>query len=551
MTPRRAAPALLAIGLALAPGAPPAQTVPADEPEGLVRAVQAGLAHYGLLALRTAVDLSYESVTVDPRTGDTVINGLTFYPRMAWESETPCVVTVERVAVADLSGQASLESMVQISGITVPPECVEPQTAALLQGFGYPELVVTGASLRFGYDLPSAEADLEVNAAIADAGELNLTAAFDYLSLRAENLGDLEDGVAALGEGSAEAALRPVAHLRSAELSFENRGVWKRVEPFLQTQMQGELSGLPQLVSQLLLQALVRPERSPTAAETDFAADVGEEVARFLEEKNRLVLTVAPEGGVLLNAALLDDPSRLVAALEPRVSARPEARAGILPPDALSAALSGGGELDAETRLRAGEALVTGIGAPRAPAEGRALLEPLAEDWQPRAALLVARAQAEAGETPAAYAMALRAMAGEAEGATGLVDRLEARLGAEALLDAQEAALEGWPGRGAWEDRLAAAQAEGDVLALRRLAFDASVGRGMPRSYARAYFAASLAAAAGDRGAAALRGRLDARFRGADGTAHPAWAETADAAAAEALAAWTEGGLAERLSGAR
>jgi len=70
----------------------------------------------------------------------------------------------------------------------------------------------------------------------------------------------------------------------------------------------------------------------------------------------------------------------------------------------------------------------------------------------------------------------------------------------------------------------------------------------MPRSYREAYFAASLAAAAGGGGAAALRDRLDARFAGPGGAPHPAWAGVAEAAAGAALTAWTDGGLAERLT---
>ena len=100
---------------------------------------------------------------------------------------------------------------------------------------------------------------------------------------------------------------------------------------------------------------------------------------------------------MLLTEEMMTSPGALIAALDPVVSATPRAFREMIAPADLSAALAGGDALPPETRLRVGEALVTGIGAPRAVEVGRALLAPLAEVWNAPAALLTARAAQAAG----------------------------------------------------------------------------------------------------------------------------------------------------------
>ncbi|MCH8951112.1 MAG: hypothetical protein IID49_03155 [Proteobacteria bacterium] len=75
-----------------------------------------------------------------------------------------------------------------------------------------------------------------------------------------------------------------------------------------------------------------------------------------------------------------------------------------------------------------------------------------------------------------------------------------------------------------------------------------ALGRDGPRSYAEAYYWASLAAAAGDRSSAGLRERLDQRFAGAGGAAREAWKGVSQGAAAHAIETWTSGGLGARVA---
>ncbi len=237
---------------------------------------------------------------------------------------------------------------------------------------------------------------------------------------------------------------------------------------------------------------------------------------------------------MLLTEEMMSSPGALIAALDPVVSATPRAYREMVAPADLAAALAGGDALDPAARLRIGEALVTGIGAPRATEAGRAA-RPAGRAVDAPAALLAGRAAKAAGDLQGAYAMALRAMAGGEAGATALADEVEPSLPLVAVLAAQNDA-QGWPGAA---DSTAAAEkliASGDIAGMRRRAYASASGSGRPRSYGHAYYWASLAAAAGDRGAASLRQRLDERFAGQDG-----WRDVAEGSAAAALETWTDG----------
>ena len=151
-------------------------------------------------------------------------------------------------------------------------------------------------------------------------------------------------------------------------------------------------------------------------------------------------------------------------------------------------------------------------------------------------ALQTARADRETGDLQSAYSMTLRAMAGGEAAAIGLADEQEAELPLVAALNAQADIADAWPGADQAEAQADELLAAGDVAGIARRAQAAATGRDRPRNYARAYYWASLAAAAGNRGGAALRDRLDARFEGQTG-----WAETVAAEQANALETWTSG----------
>ncbi len=537
-----------ALSLAAAPVPATAQS-PAEiaSAEAALNLFQRFALQYVILFARTTIELTYDSLSVDSRNQETVIGGLVLRPKLDWDPDRLCEIHIDRLAGFGSGEIALIRSILELTDVTAGTACFDPGTGAMLASFGYDELTIDRVSMTIAYDLPSSGAQVEMTADIADAAEITVNADFDYVFLEQPNLGfqmQDEDDFDEFGAG-----LEPVARLATAEIVVSNEGIWERVSPMLNAQL-GDVRQLPDMIGPMLGQMLVAPGQALGAEEQALIENLRAELARFVENGDRLVINVAPEGGLWLTEEIFASPQAAIAALKPRLSAAPLAADLILPADILSAALAGGDGLDDDARLAAGTALVRGIGAPRAMTEGVALVRPLADRWNGAAAALVAEAMTIAGDSRGAYAMALRAMAGDADGAIGIADGLEGALSIEDVVATQAEALAAWPGAGAWDSRKSDALAAGHVAELRRLAYAAHAGRAAPRSYAEAYFLASLAAAAGDPGAALLRDRIDARFTAPDGSREPAWNAAASAAATAALEAWTTGGLAARVTAA-
>ncbi|MEM6662179.1 MAG: hypothetical protein AAF666_08365 [Pseudomonadota bacterium] len=486
-------------------------------------------AHYSILLARSFVDLTYDQLTIEPGTNTMVLSGLKIYPILDWDQEGNCEITVDRAVSGEQISFETLGTAAEISGIFVPAACLDPQVGGMLSGFGYEGLNFDSASLEIAYNLPESSADLSITAAVADAADVSISAQFDYLwfNLPLDGYGDP----------------LPVAQLGQAEVVIENKGVWERVEPMVAAQM-GDLNAIPQMAQMMVGQAFTEGgTRQPTDAENAFVQNLSGELARFLEEKNRIVITSAPDGGVWLDESVFDSPQNMISALEPSISATPAAYRSIVPPAAMAAALADGANPDEAARLSIGRALLTGVGAPRSLEDGGRLLEPLARAWNGEAAALLADAAADVGEDGFAYEMALIALASGDMSALGTADALESRMTLSQILELQGTVGDAWPGEAEYRTGFMEAIAAGDVGKLRKDANAASVGRGLPRSYEAAYTLATLAAAGGDRSAANLRDRLDRRFAG-----NGDWNELIGEAGSIALQIWTEGGLGDAIS---
>jgi hypothetical protein len=516
-----------------------------------LRALQRIATQYAVLLTRMFVDLTYDGIAVEPGTNDLILTGLRLYPELEWDQDRRCQIAVERAVFADSNSFDILHTTVELSGLHLPPACFQPELAAAMAGFGYEGLTADSMAIDLAYHLPSSAADMVVQASVEQAAEVSLTAHFDYLWFRFPVTGAVSGAVSDAVSGAepgaesgatdpemAPAEAVPVARLGSAELVIENAGLWQRLEPMLAAQMGGDLSMLPQMVQMTAAEFFTDGgTRTPSPEEAAFVENLASEVGRFLADRDRIVVTAAPrDGSVLLTQETMGSPGALIAALHPVVSAAPRAYREMIAPADLETALAGGDGLDPELRLRVGRALVTGIGAPRAIDAGWALLAPLADQWNPSAALLAGEASRDAGDPQTAYSMALRAMSGGEPGAIALADELEPTLPLVAVLAAQAEAAGAWPGAADAQATAAEVIGKGDVGAMRRRAYAAATGHDRPRDYAEAYFCASLAAAAGDRGAASLRKRLDDRFAGQEG-----WRDVAQARADAALETWTSG----------
>lgn len=487
-------------------------------------------AHYQIVLLRTFVDLTYDNISVSPGGDEMVLNGVKLYPELEWDKEAKCEVAIDRMVTGSVYSFETLGSNIEANGVTVSPDCIMPDVAGMMSSFGYNGLTADAMSINISYNLPSSSATMNVLLSVQDAADISIDADFSYFWFRLP----LEGGDDPI----------PVIQLAQAEVGIENRGLWERLEPMVAAQM-GDVNAIPQMAQMMVGQAFSEGgQRQPTADEHAFVENLSAELARFLTEKNRLVVTAAPEGGVWLDETIFDSPQTMVAALKPQLSSTTSAVKAIIPPADMIAALASGANPDDATRLKIGKALLTGVGAPRATDKGVAMLMPLADAWNGDAAAMVAKASAANGADGPAYEMALRALASGASAAMGTADALESRMNLSDVLAAQQAVLDGWPGAADAEAAVKAAIEGGDVGAMRKMAYALSVGRGMPRSYKAGYAAATLAAAAGDRGAANLRDRMNARF-GTDA----AWLAAAAEAEEQALKAWVEDGFGAKLAG--
>lgn len=547
---RRIAAAVLAAALVSLPALP----APAQE-DGFFERAERFLrrigVQYAILAVRAQMDLTYESLSIDPRNNDAVLTGVRLWPRGMEDWE--CEVRIDRLRAGDLHDLSRLRSLVFVNGVTVPGACFETAGRAMLASFGFETIEVESMAVDLAYDFPSSAGSLGLQAAVRDAGDLSLAAEFDYVYFRAggsaappvaaDEDGENEDGDEDGDEGETEpeagvGPAGPVAVLSSIELVFENDELFQRLEPLIAAQM-GDPAAVPAFVAGALADGITGGGARPlTGEERAFLERLEAELERFVRDKDRLVIRGESERGVLLTDAGLANAGAVLAAMAPEVSATTRAERDLLPPDEIAAALGGGAGLDPAARLRIGRALATGEGAPRAPGAAAAVLAPLAEDWDGEANMLLARTLAEAGSVREAYAHALRAMAAGAPGAIGLGDELEARLDLAEVLALQDEAAAALPAAMAADTGALIGGAAID--AIRARAADLAAGSGAPRDYAGAWYWAALAGAAGDRVARALMSRLDASFAG-EGPEGAAWAAARDAAGARALETWTAG----------
>jgi hypothetical protein len=512
-----------AAALALSGSGTPTQ---AQSAEAIGQYLHNVLRAYAVLALRSVVEFTYETISVEPLQGTTV-TGLRFHPRPPWDESGECRITIDRAAITGIVGVERIGQTIEATGVRVAGACLEPEVAGTLDQIGYRDIVADAAVIEIAYDLPTSSAKLTMQAGIADAANVTLTADFAYLWVK----------------GLIEDEPQPVAWLRSAELSIENAGLWERVEPMVAGAV-GDPKQLPGMLRGGIEGELVPQDGRPSAEVRAFLDSLEDSVADFVAAGGRLTVTAAPDGGVWLDEEAFSGPDALVAALQPVVSTVAHRALGVVDPALVAKAVAAAPDLSEADRLAAGLALMSGIGAPRDRVAGLAVLTPLAEAGNAEAAMALAEGLAQAGDAPSAYSWALRAMAGGTPGAVALADRLEENIAARAIRDTQTQVLASF----AADPGLAAHRAE--VLAspeagrLRKLAFDLMLGRGVPRNYEQAYLWATLAAAAGDRTAANLRDGLDARALRKGGQP---WREVFDGAAAAALKMWSDEGLGAAL----
>lgn len=547
--PSLALPAL-ALTACLLPGAAPAADSTAAfwslfTPENLVRRV----VQIGIGALRRETELQYDHILPDPVAGEVAITGVLAWPDVPWEGDG-CTLSADRVTIstAEPASWDKVKLRLDIIGGSASPGCLAPAARDALAQAGIDKIEIAQGSVDVDYTVSSAEAKVRLHLDSPGFALVDGQAHFSYLAANATP-GDTADPVA--------------AYLTDASLTLVNQGGWDKVKALLPDQMQDPaLAGAA--VTAALTDALQGANASAAAAGADpgdgtddentapapapdaslsdeqksFVTQAGRQVTRFMTDQDQIVLeTDLPDSEVRITSTFFDDPRAAFRDLRPTVVAHAGSKPPLIEAAMMQKALAVDGDTPADTRLAVGTALITGRGAPKSVAKGRAILEPLAQAGDTAAALQLARALQD-DDPKTAYHDALLAAAGGEDGAMALVDGLEEKLDTPTVLAVQ----------GGLSDISSLPDAPfASVAALRAEALARMSGEAEPRSYALAWFWAALAAAAGDPAGTDLRDGIDRRMRLHGAAAEAAWAEARAPVEDAALHEWVARDLGTRF----
>ena len=485
------------------------------------RYVQA-LMQVGAMALREQVDFTYTDISSDFLSSTIAIHGLKIYPEVPWPAETPCVVSAERASIAG-SNPAQWDTMrvrLALYGATASPSCAMPELSQQLAATGTQQIVLDRFEVELTYTVGPGRLLVSTQMGLAELAAVNVNLDFEYFAVKQQDV---------------------AAMLSSASVSIEDLGLWQKIKPILPPSMT-DPNNAAQIVQGGLKDALSsagpgpnRPQALPPEQQ-EFVDSLAREIRRFVTQPGTIAIDVRPAQPVYLNAEIAEDLPHLVSVLRPKVSNGVASRTALINAAKLKAALVAPQMLDTAERRSIGMALLNGVGAPKSPATGRTLLKPMAEAGDGPAAMAIA--QDLMAEAPAAaYRLVLKAAENRTDGAARLLDTLEQQLTTAEVLGLQ---AENLP----QPDEAGFAS----ISAMRQLAVAHLSGLGSQRSYRRALFWASMAAATGDASAARVINDIEDRMRFRGDAAAAAWRSEADAAGAEALEAWLSKGLAAKLS---
>lgn len=496
-------------------------------------AVNELFARVSLMFVRSAVDFTYEGVVNDPYANTTSVINITIRPDLPWDRRRNCVIHAERLRIsgAELGQWDRITSRVELTGITAPLACMPPEVAGTAALAEVGELAADRLFVTLDYRMNTSSLSADVHLTMPGLAAVSANMDFAYVAIR--------------GERGPEPV---VADLARAAIAIDDLGLWAKATKIMPPEMT-EPEALAQMVQGGLIGMFAEmngqgaqgaPPRLAPAQEA-FIRSAAAQAQAFAKEPGTVVIETGNPHPIRVDERIMQDPPLLFAVLQPAVSSRPSSLDEILPAALLSAGLNDASSLSDEDKLRVGQALVSGNGAPRAPSEGMAILRPLADAGNGEAAVAVAQAMA-ASDTAAAYAYALRAGAGGADAAASLMDRLEQNLTTAQVLEAQAAALSGGAPMPSPHEFVPLAMARANALAHLR-------GQGAVRSYARAYYWALLGEAAKDSAAASLVDEIEGRMRHRGEAAAEAWQAAADQARAEAMAHWLTADYPAKLKG--
>lgn len=483
-------------------------------------------ANTAIAALRTQMELEYEFLSTDLMRGTVAISGVTARPLLPYDQARQCVITVERAVLnTDVARPLEIVSEMNLNliGAKANAACLPREGAMALRAVGIREIELDQAKARVAYIYTTGETSTDVSLAINNFAALDFSAS-----------GMILPRAGSFGPGD------PAFRVMRAVASLKDQGGWQTVSAILPPNFND-----PETIKIIGTEGVTEflsngGTRTVSAVERNFVTELMARVEEFVSDPGEITVEAnLPDTGIVIEPEMYDqEPQALIAALALEARTTPLARTRILSSADLAALQNDAANLSDAQRISLSRALLDGAGVPQSTGAVPPLLDPIAGD-NPEAALLMARALRVTDDLGAAYPYALRAAAGGMDTAVALADRFEAQMSTVEVIGIQADVMGEAP---------ATLPEDDDPRSLRRLALAHLSGLNQSRSYARAYYYALLAEAAGDIGATSLKDEIAGRFAARGDAVTDAWQEISLELQQQAIADWVGAGLADRYT---
>ena len=464
-----------------------------------------GAAQLTIMSMRSVMDVTYDDLLLDDRTGDFSVRGIEItLPEAA--GVPGCTVKVDALTLVSLDRPDALSMASEADGIEVSPACAGDQSAMIRSMLGPDAMNISHYSATTSYHIGQSSLDHSMLIETAAAGSISANVRLEGLHASLDKYGDP----------------MPAGEVTQVEVTLQDTDALRALLPIfgLDADPVGMATGA---------MGGILSKDGISNAERTLIDSANIELARVIEDGGAVTLRSGRGTSVSFEQlAETNGPEDLVSLLLPVFSSALVGADNLIPSELLKAAMTAPGDMSAEDQMRVASALASGEGAPRSVSIAANLLKPLAEDGNADAAMHYAGLLHEQGDDlNAAYRYALSAGEAGASGARNMLDRIESDLALPMILEVQAAAA----------GEVAAPEA--DVAMLRHKARQFANGRGASRNYGQAILLATLAAAGGDHSSQLLVERLSARFDDEDDAA--VWNALQAKQSEAALALWADG----------
>lgn len=464
-----------------------------------------GAAQLTIMSMRSVMDVTYDDLLLDKRTGDFSVRGIEItLPDAA--GVPGCTIKVDALTLVSLDRPDALSIASEADGIDISPACAGNQSGIIRSMLGPDAMKVTHYEATTSYHIGQSSLDHSMLVETAVAGSISVNARLEGLHVNLDQYGEP----------------KPAGKLVQAEVTLQDIDALRALLPIFGLEADPVAMATGAMRGTLSRDGISNAERALLES-----ADV--ELSRVVKDGGAITLRSGRGADVSFEQlAETEGPEDLVSLLLPVFSSALVGADNLIPSQLLKAALTAPGDMSPEDQIRVAAALTTGQGAPQSIGAAAKLLKPLAETGNPGAVLGYARLLHRSGEDmSAAYTYALAAGMAGATGARNLMDRIESDLSLPAILEIQAAEAGDIPAP------------EADIAMLRNSARQYANGRDATRNYGQAILLGMLAAAGGDHSSQLLVERLAARFEDDEDAA--TWSELIAKQSETALSLWADG----------